>query len=243
MSRCASTPRHVWPMPGKRTWPGGGTPVRSWPGPRRSSRCCSRRRPSSIATCWSSTGPIMMRPWAGCWPRGAAEEAQRLAAALYFFWYTRGLFVTGLRWLRAALAAEGRSSPWCGCVPRSGWRSWLSSLATTWPRSRPSSRHCRRPGCSVTMWCWPAAWRPRVTSGGSLDPERSAALFEEGLEAAHRSGDGWTRSTGLAGLGWARYFAGSFDAAAGPLAGGYPADGPLGAAAAVRHGRARPRRG
>jgi DNA-binding CsgD family transcriptional regulator/tetratricopeptide (TPR) repeat protein len=46
-----------------------------------------------------------------------------------------------------------------------------------------------------------------------LDPQRSAALFEEGLEAAHRGGDGWTRSTGLAGLGWARYFAGSFDAA------------------------------
>ena len=46
-----------------------------------------------------------------------------------------------------------------------------------------------------------------------LDPERSAALFEEGLAAARRSGDGWTRSTGLAGLGWARYFAGRFDAA------------------------------
>jgi predicted ATPase len=46
-----------------------------------------------------------------------------------------------------------------------------------------------------------------------LDPERSAELFEEGLEAAHRGGDGWTRSTGLAGLGWARYFAGSFDVA------------------------------
>ena len=46
-----------------------------------------------------------------------------------------------------------------------------------------------------------------------LDPQRSAALFEEGLEAAHRGGDGWTRSTGLAGLGWARYFAGSIDEA------------------------------
>ena len=76
-----------------------------------------------------------------------------------------------------------------------------------------------------------------------LDPDRSAALFEEGLEAADRSGDGWTRSTGLAGLGWARYFAGRFDAADRAAAGGHPADGPLGAAAAVRHGRPRPRRG
>ena len=42
---------------------------------------------------------------------GAAEEAQRLAAALYFFWYTRGWFVTGLRWLRAALAAEAQVEP------------------------------------------------------------------------------------------------------------------------------------
>ena len=99
---------------------------------------------------------------------GAAGEAQRLAAALYFFWYTRGWFVTGLRWLRAALAAEapGRSH-WCGCVPRSGWHSWRSSLATTLPRLRPSSRRCRWPGCLATMWCWPGAWRPPVTSGGS----------------------------------------------------------------------------
>src|SRR5262252_7709345 len=43
--------------------------------------------------------------------RGAAEEAQRLAAALYFFWYTRGWFVTGLQWLRAALAAEAPVEP------------------------------------------------------------------------------------------------------------------------------------
>ena len=67
------------------------------------------------------------------------------------------------------------------------------------------------------MWC---SARCLATAGyvwWFLDPERSAALFEEGLEAAHRSGDGWTRSTGLAGLGWARYFAGRFDAAAGPL--------------------------
>ena len=42
---------------------------------------------------------------------GAAEEAQRLAAALYFFWYTRGWFVTGLRWLRATLAAEAQVEP------------------------------------------------------------------------------------------------------------------------------------
>ena len=42
---------------------------------------------------------------------GAAGEAQRLAAALYFFWYTRGWFVTGLRWLRAALAAEAPVEP------------------------------------------------------------------------------------------------------------------------------------
>ena len=42
---------------------------------------------------------------------GAAAEAQRLAAALYFFWYTRGWLVTGLRWLHAALAAEAQVEP------------------------------------------------------------------------------------------------------------------------------------
>jgi predicted ATPase len=43
--------------------------------------------------------------------RGAAAEAQRLATALYFFWYTRGWFVTGLRWLRATLAEETQVEP------------------------------------------------------------------------------------------------------------------------------------
>ena len=47
---------------------------------------------------------------------GAAGEAQRLAAALYFFWYTRGWFVTGLGWLRAALAAEAPVVPAIGCL-------------------------------------------------------------------------------------------------------------------------------
>jgi hypothetical protein len=50
-----------------------------------------------------------------------------------------------------------------------------------------------------------------------MDPGRSAALFEEGLEAARRGGDGWARGSGLAGLGWARYFAARFDAALVPL--------------------------
>ena len=95
-SRSASTPRRAWPMRGRRPWPAGGTPPRSWPGPRRPNRCCSRRRPNSIATCWSSTGLIMMRPLGWLLASGAVEDAQRLAAALYFFWYTRGLFVTGL---------------------------------------------------------------------------------------------------------------------------------------------------
>ena len=76
-----------------------------------------------------------------------------------------------------------------------------------------------------------------------LDPERSAALFEEGLEAARRSGDDWTRSTGLAGLGWARYFAGRLRRGRRASAGRYRADCRLGAAAAIRDGRARPRCG
>lgn len=40
-----------------------------------------------------------------------AGPGERLAAALYFFWYTRGWFVTGLRWLHAALAAEAQVEP------------------------------------------------------------------------------------------------------------------------------------
>lgn len=149
--------------------------------------------------------------------RAAAEEAQRLAAALYFFWYTRGWFVTGLQWLRAALAAEAPVEPLVRLRAEVGLAQlafiagdYLASFAaieSALPVARPLGDDVVLARCLATAgYVW---W--------FLDPERSAALFEEGLEAAHRSGDGWARSTGLAGLGWARYFAGRFDAAIVPL--------------------------
>ncbi len=148
---------------------------------------------------------------------GAVEDAQRLAAALYFFWYTRGLFINGLRWLRAALSAEGEVGPRVRLRTEVG----LAQLAfiagdyvasfTAFESALPAAR---LDGDDVVLA------RCLATAGyvwWLLDPDRSAALFEEALQAADRSGDDWTRSTGLAGLGWARYFAGSFDAAAEPL--------------------------
>jgi predicted ATPase/DNA-binding CsgD family transcriptional regulator len=148
---------------------------------------------------------------------GAVEDAQRLAAALYFFWYTRGLFVTGLRWLRAALAAEGQVKPMVRLHAEVG----LAQLAfiagdyvTSFTAIESALPAARLLGDDVVLA------RCLATAGyvwWFMDPGRSAALFEEALEAARRSGDGWTRSTGLAGLGWARYYAGSFDAATGPL--------------------------
>ena len=148
---------------------------------------------------------------------GAAGEAQRLAAALYFFWYTRGWFVTGLRWLRTALAAEAPVEPLVKLRTEVGLAQlafiagdYLASFAaieSALPAARLLGDDVVLARCLATAgYVW---WL--------LDPERSAALFEEGLGAAHRCGDDWTRSTGLAGLGWARYFAGRFDAATGPL--------------------------
>jgi predicted ATPase/DNA-binding CsgD family transcriptional regulator len=149
--------------------------------------------------------------------RGAAAEAQRLAAALYFFWYTRGWFVTGLRWLRAALAAEAPVEPLVRLRAEVGLAQlafiagdYLASFAaieSALPAARLLGDDVVLARCLATAgYVW---W--------FLDPGRSAALFEEGLEAAGRGGDDWTRSTGLAGLGWARYYAGRFDAATGPL--------------------------
>ena len=148
---------------------------------------------------------------------GAVEDAQRLAAALYFFWYTRGLFVTGLRWLRAALSAEGEVGPRVRLRTEVGlaqlafiagdYIASFTAIESALPAARLGGDDVVLARCLATAgYVW---WL--------LDPDRSAALFEEGLEAAHRSGDVWTRSTALAGLGWARYFAGSFDAAAEPL--------------------------
>jgi predicted ATPase/DNA-binding CsgD family transcriptional regulator len=149
--------------------------------------------------------------------RGAAAEAQRLAAALYFFWYTRGWFVTGLRWLRSTLAAQAQVEPRVRLRTEVGLAQlafiagdYLASFAaieSALPAARRLDDDVVLGRCLATAgYVW---W--------FLDPERSAALFEEGLEAARRSGDDWTRSTGLAGLGWARYFAGHSDAAIGPL--------------------------
>ena len=147
---------------------------------------------------------------------GAVEDAQRLAAALYFFWYTRGLFVTGLRWLRAALSAEGEVGPMVRLRAEVGlaqlafiagdYVASFTAIESALPAARLGGDDVVLGRClATTGYVW---W--------FLDPGRSAAFFEEGLGAAHRSGDGWTRSTGLARPGWARYFAGSFDAAAGP---------------------------
>jgi len=148
---------------------------------------------------------------------GAVEDAQRLAAALYFFWYLRGLFVTGLRWLRTTLAAEGEVAPMVRLRAEVGLAQLafiagdsaasFNAIESALPAARMLGDDVVLARCLATAgWVW---W--------FLDPDRSAALFEEGLEAADRSGDGWTRGTGLAGLGWARYFAGCFDAAVDPL--------------------------
>jgi predicted ATPase/DNA-binding CsgD family transcriptional regulator len=149
--------------------------------------------------------------------RGAVTEAQRLAAALYFFWYTRGWLVTGLRWLRATLAEEAQVEPLVRLRAEVGLAQ-LAFIAGDYLASFEAIESAlpaaRRLGDDVVLA------RCLATAGyvwWLLDPDRSAALFEEGLEAAGRSGDGWTRSTGLAGLGWARYFAGRFDAAIEPL--------------------------
>ena len=148
---------------------------------------------------------------------GAAEDAQRLAAALYFFWYTRGWFVTGLRWLRATLAADGQVEPAVRLRTEVGlaqlafiagdYEASFTAIESALPAARLLGDDVVLARCLATAgYVW---W--------FMDPERSAALFEEGLEAARRSGDGWTRDTGLAGLGWARYFAGRLGAAAGSL--------------------------
>jgi len=148
---------------------------------------------------------------------GAAEEAQRLAAALYFFWYTRGWFVTGLQWLRAALAAEATVEPLVRLRAEVGlaqlafiagdYLASFTAIESAMPVARLLGDDVVLARCLVTAgYVW---W--------FMDPERSAALFEEGLAAAQRSGDGWAQSAGLAGLGWARYFAAHFDAAIGPL--------------------------
>jgi DNA-binding CsgD family transcriptional regulator/tetratricopeptide (TPR) repeat protein len=144
-------------------------------------------------------------------------EAQRLAAALYFFWYSRGWFVTGLRWLHAALAAGGQVEPLVRLRAEAGlaqlafiaadYAACFAAIESALPPARLLGDDVVLARCLVTaghVWWF-------------LDPDRSAALFEECLEAAGRSGDDWTRSTGLAGLGWAHYLAGRFDAAAGPL--------------------------
>jgi predicted ATPase/DNA-binding CsgD family transcriptional regulator len=149
--------------------------------------------------------------------RGAAGEAQRLAASLYFFWYTRGWFVTGLRWLRAALAAEAPVEPLVRLRAEVGlaqlafiagdYLASFAALESALPAARLLGDDVVLARCLATAgYVW---W--------FADPGRSAALFEEALEAAGRSGDDWTRSAGLAGLGWARYYAARFDAATGAL--------------------------
>jgi DNA-binding CsgD family transcriptional regulator/tetratricopeptide (TPR) repeat protein len=125
--------------------------------------------------------------------------------------------VTGLRWLRAALSAEGQVAPMVRLRAEVGlaqlafiagdYMASFTAIESAVPTARLLGDDVVLARCLATAgYVW---W--------FLDPDRSAALFQEGLEAAHRSGDGWTLGTGLAGLGWACYFAGRFDAAVDPL--------------------------
>ena len=148
--------------------------------------------------------------------------------------------MTGLRWLRATLAPEAPVEPLVRLRAEVGLAQ-LAFIAGDYLASFAAIEFaCGPPGRSVTMWCWPLP-RDRRLCLVVPGPGSFAALFQESLEAARRSGDDWTRSTGLAGLGWARYFA---DARCGDraAAGGYRADRPFGTAAARCDGRARLRR-
>jgi predicted ATPase len=110
---------------------------------------------------------------------GAVEDAQRLAAALYFFWYTRGLFVTGLRWLRAALAAEGEVGPMVrlraevglaqlAFIAGDGLASF-TAIESALPAARLLGDDVVLARCLATAgWVW---W--------FMDPGRSAALFQD----------------------------------------------------------------
>jgi hypothetical protein len=122
-----------------------------------------------------------------------------------------------LQWLRAALAAEAPVEPLVrlraevglaqlAFIAGDGLASF-AAIESALPVARLLGDDVVLARCLATAgWVW---WL--------MDPERSAALFEEGLAAADRSGDGWARSSGLCGLGWARYFAERFDAAIDPL--------------------------
>src|SRR5260370_10223461 len=148
---------------------------------------------------------------------GAVEDAQRLAAALYFFWAVRGVFGTGLRWLRTTLAAESEVAAMVRLRAEVGlaqlafiagdYVASFAAIESALPAARLLGDDVVLARCLATAgYVW---W--------FLDPVRSAGLLGEGLGAAARGGDGWTRGTGVAGLGWARYFAGRFDAAIAPL--------------------------
>ena len=77
-------------MRGKPTWPGGGTPVRSWPGPRWSSPLLFAPQAEQHCDLLEFDRPDHDAAMDWLLASGAAEDAQRLAAALYFFSYTRG---------------------------------------------------------------------------------------------------------------------------------------------------------
>src|SRR4029077_10139529 len=103
-------------------------------------------------------------------------------APLFFFWYTRGWFVTGLRWLRATLAAEAPVEPRVKLRTEvalaqlafiaGDYLASFAAIESALPEARLLGDDVVLARCLATAcYVW---WL--------LDPERSAALFEEGLE-------------------------------------------------------------
>jgi tetratricopeptide (TPR) repeat protein len=67
---------------------------------------------------------------------GKAHEGLRLTAALEWFWYSRGHFTEGKRWLQEALDSDGAATPSVARARALDALGWMVFLQGDWPRAR-----------------------------------------------------------------------------------------------------------
>jgi non-specific serine/threonine protein kinase len=120
--------------------------------------------------------------------RGDVDLALRLGVAMYYFWYTRGLYSEGHAWLTELLAIPGASAPTISCAKALAWAGHLASLVGMLSEARTlldeGLRVAEHVGDALAQsMCWQILGSLARRQGGlrqaKVTYERSLALARE----------------------------------------------------------------
>ncbi|HEV2127126.1 MAG TPA: tetratricopeptide repeat protein [Thermomicrobiales bacterium] len=135
--------------------------------------------------------------------RGEAEVALRLAGVLHWFWYLRGHWGEGRRWLERALALAPRGIVMAARTKTLAGAGVLAFAQSDYPAARVRLQESLA-GCQEREDVAGSAYALHFLGMTALLPGENAsarALFEESVATFRQAGDRWGVATSLCSLG------------------------------------------